>query len=189
MQQHIQPAKARPATSGPAAEHQANTDFFERARRVVASLGEGKVIYAKEGLRGGCQVLAFAEHGLVVKIVNEAEVKRTENAFSVLSDAGYSPPRALFLPATSEHVALIVMEQIPRDQIAGARRLYFAEPHGQRMKELVWEGIKIVEDAGLRSDQWIPDYGSNMAITPDAEQAAIRGQLTRSHLIPFDPVF
>lgn len=183
--QHIQPAQALPANSGPAAEHRATTDFIERARRVVTSLEEGKVIYSK----GGCQVLAFAEHRLVVKIVSEAEVKRTENAFSVLSNAGYSPPRALFLGATSEHVALIVMEQIPREQIAGARRLYFAEPHGQRMKELVWEGIKILEDAGLRSDQWIPDYGSNMAITPDAEQAAARGQLTRSHLIPFDPVF
>lgn len=182
--QHTQPAQARPANSGPAAEHPATTDFFERARRVVTSLKEGEVIYDK----GGCQVLAFAEHGLVVKITSEAELKRTENALSVLSNAGFSPPRALFLGATAEHVALMVMEQIPLDQIAGARRLYFAEPHGQRMKELVQEGIQIVEDAGLRSDQWIPDCGSNMAITPDAEQAAVRGQLTRRHLIPFDPV-
>jgi hypothetical protein len=62
------------------------------------------------------------------------------------------------------------------------------------MKQLVREGIQILEDAGLRSDQgfpdqWIPDHGSNMAITPDAEEAALGGQLTRAHLIPFDPVF
>jgi hypothetical protein len=181
--QSIQAGKAS-GRDGTSEEQQDQNEFLNRARKILATRENGAVIYD----RGNCKVLLFEQENLVVKIVNEAELRRTESAFLMLSAHGYSPPRSLLISATTGNEALLIMERIPREQISLARTLYFNDDTKEQMKRLVTEGMKIMNEAGFHSDSWIPDHGSNVAVSSDAEVAARNGLLERKHLIPFDPV-